>query len=151
MTNVIKQLKQKTDSAFSSSIYLGAEQRFVGALRQSHNDNLEEQSILGVDCVTTETWSGTTHTIIKEFHDGTQSTNYYKLVTIATIFDDSYVENNVLVLDESTVEETEFITVQTDSLYFINTKGEEIHISTKTTQKKKVGNAIVTKETILRN
>ena len=93
MSSVIKQIKQKTGSEFSSSIHLGAEQRFVGALRQSHNDNLEEQSILGVDCVTTETWSGDTHTITKEFHDGTQSTNFYKLVTV---FKDSDFDQSIL-------------------------------------------------------
>lgn len=151
--SVIKQIKQKTDSGFSSSINLGAEQRYVGALRQSHNDNLEEQSILGVDCVTTETWSGDTHTIVKEFHDGSQSTNYYKLVTVFkdTDFDEVYIENGALVIDDNNEAKSAFITIRTDSLYFINNQGEEKLISTKTTQKKVIDNVVTTKEIISRN
>lgn len=138
MNKIIKQIRQKSDSGFSSSINIGAEQRYVGALRQSHNDNLEEQSILGVDCITTESWNGNICTTIKEFHDGTQTTNYYKLVTI---FKDINFENNRI---------TSFVTIKTDNLYFVNNEGEEKLISTKITQKKVVDNVVTIKEIISR-
>ena len=53
--SVIKEIRQKTPTGFSGPIYIGPEQRFVSALLNSHNNNLEEQFILGVDCLTT-TW-----------------------------------------------------------------------------------------------
>ena len=151
--SVIKQIRQKSDSGFSSSINLGAEQRFVGALRQSHNDNLEEQSILGVDCITTETWDGDIHTIVKEFHDGTQSKNFYKLVTVIkdSDFDTVYIEDGALVIDDNNEAKSTFITIKTESLYYINNEGVEIHISTKTTRKKVVNNVVTIKEVISRN
>ena len=46
---VIRYLKRKSSSGFESPTYLGAEQRFVSALRNSSVNNLEEQYILGTD------------------------------------------------------------------------------------------------------
>lgn len=165
MNKIIKQIRQKDGSTFSSPINLGAEQRYVGALRQSHNDNLEEQSILGVDCVTTETWSGTIHKIVKEFHDGTQSTNFYILTTeIYNEIADSYVDGKNLILpklNSSLVVDTNlsittneislsssFKITRKDILSYKNDKGEIIEISTKITQQKKVDGVITTKEVI---
>lgn len=150
MNKIIKQIRQKDGSTFSSPINLGAEQRYVGALRQSHNDNLEEQSILGVDCVTTETWSGTTHKIVKEFHDGTQSTNFYILTTeIYNEIADSYVDGKNLILSNIDFEvANEFKTIRKDILSYRNSDGEDIEISTKITQRKEVNGVITTKEVI---
>lgn len=150
MSTVIKQFRQKNGDNFSSPINLGAEQRYVGALRQSHNDNLEEQSILGVDCVTTETWSGTTHKIVKEFHDGTQSTNFYILTTeIYNEIADSYVDGKNLILSNIDFEvANEFKTIRKDVLSYRNSDGEDIEISTKITQRKEVNGVITTKEVI---
>lgn len=64
-TKVITQLFQKQDSAFDTTnpYFLGAEQRFVGSLLNSHVNNLEEQLLLGVDNVTTKwTEDGVTYT-----------------------------------------------------------------------------------------
>lgn len=50
---------------------IGVEQRFVGALLNSHNNNLEEQFLLGLDCITTE-WISQ-HGVIKKcnkYYDG---------------------------------------------------------------------------------
>lgn len=87
MVNVIKKLCKKSEQGFSSPIYLGAEQRFVDALRGTNINNLEEQYIIGVDCITTEYWQtsdkGEEHVIEKIFTDGIQSNSkYYKLVII---------------------------------------------------------------------
>ena len=65
MADVIRKIKQKTSNGFSEDVYLGAYPQYVGALRQSHNENLEEQYILGTDCIVTESWvkkSGYMHT-----------------------------------------------------------------------------------------
>ena len=110
MTNVIKKIKTKNNDSFSSTMYLGAEQRFIGALRGSNNiDNLEEQYIIGVDCITWEKWSGTDHkhTIIKEFRNGEQSTDYYKIVC----------EYN---------KEEEFEIFKTETLYYIDKDQKKI-------------------------
>lgn len=54
--NVVKYFRKKLsdsgDSAYEAPTYIGAEQRFVGALRNSVNNNLEEQYLLGSDCET---------------------------------------------------------------------------------------------------
>lgn len=151
---VITQVKQKSEdgSSYSSPIYLGAEQRFITSLRASHNDNLEEQSILGVDCVTTEEWDGTTHIITKEFHDGNQSTNYYKLkIYIYNENVDTYINGNAIIFSNyDNVISNNFTTIRKETLSFINSKGVEIEISTKLTQQKIVNGVISTKEVIER-
>ena len=161
----IKQIRQKDGSTFSSPINLGADQRYVGALRKSHNDNLEEQSILGVDCITTEMKDGTTTVIRKEFHDGTQSTDYYILTTyIYNDVADSYVDGKNLILPKlssSLVVDTNlsittnemslsssFKITRKDILSYKDDKGEIIEISTKITQQKKVDGVVTTKEVI---
>lgn len=166
MNKIIKQIRQKDGSTFSSPINLGAEQRYVGALRQSHNDNLEEQSILGVDCVTTEYWKDDTTCVIKkEFHDGTQSTNFYILTTyIYNDNADSYVDGKNLILPKlssSLVVDTNlsittneislsssFKITRKDILSYRNSDGEDIEISTKITQQKRVDGVVTTKEVI---
>jgi hypothetical protein len=102
MAEVIKQIKTKSNDSFSSPIYLGAEQRFVGALRGSNVDNLEEQYIIGVDCVTKEEWDDTNHkhTITKEFRKSDQSTNYYKLVIEYGAEQNSSLENGIATISD---------------------------------------------------
>ena len=50
--NVLKYFKRKKSGNYEEPVYIGAEQRFVSALRGTNNHNLEEQSILGHDCIT---------------------------------------------------------------------------------------------------
>ena len=152
MSSVIKQILQKNGNNFSSPINLGADQRYVGPLRQSNNDNLEEQTLLGVDCVTTESWNGTTHIIKKEFHDGTQTTDFYILTT--EIYDDnidSYVSNQDLILTNNDFKVTNtFKIIRKDILSYIDNNGKEIKISTKITQKKESNGVITITEVIER-
>lgn len=152
MSTVIKQFRQKNGDNFSSPINLGADQRYVGPLRQSNNDNLEEQTLLGVDCVTTESWNGKTHIIKKEFHDGTQTADFYILTT--EIYDDnvdSYVSNQNLILTNNDFKITDvFKIIRKDILSYKNNSGEEIEISTKITQRKESNGITITKEVIER-
>lgn len=83
---VVKYLRRKSSDGFSEPItYLGAEQRFVGALRNSGVNNLEEQYLIGTDTYTeTYTDADGNEVVEKSFHvnGSTQSlTDYYKLVT----------------------------------------------------------------------
>lgn len=154
---VIKQIKTKSSSGYSSPTYLGAEQRFVGALRQCNLDNLEEQSLLGVDCVTTEYWQSAdnAHIIIKEFHDGSQSTNYYKLET--TIYEDKFINSNITTgvatvsdFENIASSNTDYVTVRIDTLYFVVNASNIIKVATKTTQQKCDNEKYITKEVIVR-
>lgn len=69
-SDVVKYFKRKTGGDYSESpTYLGAEQRFVGALRNSADNNLEEQYLLGTDCLTTAWVDENGYTkILKEFY-----------------------------------------------------------------------------------
>lgn len=83
---VVKYLRRKSSNGFIEPVtYLGAEQRFVGALRNSGVNNLEEQYILGTDTYTeTYTDEDGNQVIEKSYHinDTTHSlTDYYKLIT----------------------------------------------------------------------
>ena len=85
-SEVIKFLRRKTITGFDEPIsYLGAEQRFVGPLRNSNNNNLEEQFLIGSDCYT-ESYidPDTGDTIIKkEYHtnNAVNPVNYYYIQT----------------------------------------------------------------------
>lgn len=84
-SEVIKYIRRKTSTGFDEPIsYLGAEQRFVGALRNCHNNNLEEQLLMGCDCYT-EMYTNSEGTKItkKSFYiQGTiNPTNYYYVIS----------------------------------------------------------------------
>ena len=146
MAEVIKQIKTKSNDSFSSPIFLGAEQRFVGALRGNTGvDNLEEQYIIGVDCITTEEWNGTSHKLTKEFRNSEQSTDYYKLVIEYNNEKNSGIENGIL-----TVSEVENL-LRTETLYYIK-NNTEYKISEKTVSQTVSENKdkIITTETIKR-
>lgn len=132
MADFIKQLKIKNTDGFSAPVYLGAEQRFIGALRNSSLDNLEEQYLLGVDCITTEYWqSAGTHITTKEFYDGNESTsNYYKLEIV------EYPE---------AVVSTDFVLIKEEKLYY-----GSVLIATKETYQKNINDVITTKEVLNR-
>ena len=82
---VIRYLRRKSSSGFESPTYLGAEQRFVGALRNSSVNNLEEQYILGTDTYI-ETYVDAQGNKIVEtsyhINDAIHSlTDYYKIIS----------------------------------------------------------------------
>ena len=148
MAEVIKQIKTKNNDSFSSPIFLGAEQRFVGALRGNTGvDNLEEQYIIGVDCITTEEWNGTDHIVIKEFRNSEQSTDYYKLVINYNNEINSGINTDNGIL---TISEFENL-LRTETLYYVK-DNQEIRVSVKTVTQvvSADNNKIVTKEKITR-
>ena len=83
--SVIKEIRQKTPTGFSGPIKIGPEQKYVSALLNSHNNNLEEQLILGLDCLTVQWEDGDVIYTTKKFFDGNTATvssdGYYILFT----------------------------------------------------------------------
>lgn len=135
---VIKYFRKKNSSGFDPISYLGAEQRFVGALRNSNNNNLEEQFIFGTDTYTVmyDDADGN-HIIEKSFcitdedasHevDIEDRTNYYKVIT--TIYnipegDQDYIFDGESVVFQSSNEDAVFgdgsIYPDLDSLYLLD-------------------------------
>ena len=85
---ILKFLKRKIDSGtYGEDLYFGAEQKFVSALRGTSNNNLEEQSILGMDCIVTASWDNTNYIEVREFRNENVTTGYYILET--TVFNAS--------------------------------------------------------------
>lgn len=105
---VIRYLRRKSSSGFESPTYLGAEQRFVGALRNSNVNNLEEQYILGTDTYV-ETYVDAQGNKIVEtsyhINDAMHSvTDYYKIISTTyingIINEDFFFDNNSLKLPD---------------------------------------------------
>ena len=108
---VIRYLRRKSSSGFESPTYLGAEQRFVSALRNSSVNNLEEQYILGTDTYS-ETYVDEQGNKIVEtsyhINDTMHSvTDYYKIIsttyTNGIINEDFFFDNDSLKLPNDSV------------------------------------------------
>lgn len=101
---VVRYFRRKTENGYDEPVtYLGAEQRFVNALRNSGVNNLEEQFIIGTDTYTTTYVDNNGNTIIeksfcKTGSDPSATSNYYKLVTTkfanAQANEDYYFDNS---------------------------------------------------------
>lgn len=68
--SIVTEIRRKTSGGFETPVKLGADQRFVSALLNSHNNNLEEQSILGVDCLETSWSVNDIDYVTKKFYNG---------------------------------------------------------------------------------
>ena len=108
---VIRYLRRKSSSGFESPTYLGAEQRFVSALRNSSVNNLEEQYILGTDTYS-ETYVDEQGNKIVEtsyhINDTMHSvTDYYKIISTTyangIINGDFFFDNDSLKLPNDSV------------------------------------------------
>lgn len=93
---VVRYLRKKTNGGYTEApTYLGSEQKFVGALRNSNDNNLEEQYLLGTDCLTTEWTDSNGNLCIKKEYfvqDGVATnTNSYVLNT--TIYGAGSIKN----------------------------------------------------------
>lgn len=103
---VIRYLRRKSSSGFELPTYLGAEQRFVGALRNSSVNNLEEQYILGTDTYSEIYIDAQGNKVVEtsyHINDAAHSsTDYYKIISITynngTINGDFFFDNNSLKL-----------------------------------------------------
>lgn len=110
---VVKYFRRKSSSGFNEPItYLGAEQRFVGALRNSGVNNLEEQFILGTDTYT-ETYTDTNGNQVIEtsyhINDSTHAlTDYYKIISViyknGSANEDFYFDNEIVKLPDDPTE-----------------------------------------------
>ena len=108
---VVRYLRKKTNGGYTEApTYLGSEQKFVGALRNSNDNNLEEQFLLGTDCLTTEWEDNGNSYIRKEYFiqdtgdDATQKLSSYVVNTIIygpnnVHNTDCYFTNDALVAD----------------------------------------------------
>ena len=80
--NVVTSVKAKTASGYDTEVLFSVQQRYVDALLNSHNNNLEEQLLLGLDCITKE-WddeANNVHITVKRYWDGSNApTGYYML------------------------------------------------------------------------
>jgi hypothetical protein len=99
--SVVTSVRRKTSGGFETPVYLGSEQRFVKALLNSHNNNLEEQFLLGIDCLKVEWEDNSIKYITKHFYDGQNSgTGYYILFsadyTDSLVGADFYFDNDIL-------------------------------------------------------
>ena len=139
MADVIRKLKQKTPDGFSKDIHLGALPQYVGALRQSNVRNLEEQYILGVNCITTEYFGkglenfpvpdsvNPERVVIKEFRGENVDKDYYKLTVY--FFDKQSeaisFDNNQLILDNDNNNSDYYYKKQIEILSYIDKNGNE--------------------------
>lgn len=77
---IIREIRKKLGKDdYSTPIKIGVEQRFVSPLINSNNNNLEEQSIIGNDCLTIE-WTDTdgVQYIVKKYCDGDFDSSHHK-------------------------------------------------------------------------
>ena len=67
---VIKEIRRKdAEGNFEEPVKISVDQKFVGSLLNSHNNNLEEQAILGVDCLDIEWQDDNVGYITRRFVD----------------------------------------------------------------------------------
>lgn len=174
--NIVKTLRVKDaggDFPASSSFPIGAEQRFVSAIRNSNNNNLEEQFLMGTDLISTS-WQDTVDdkdvikTRIEYRKDIQNPTDFYVLEIVdyeidvesrhytderpkdgllgAEDIETLIINNNPL----SELEEGSAETIQTSSLYFYKTLNDAnpILVSTKTVTKQFTNNQLIIKKVI---
>lgn len=97
--DVVRYFRRKGSTGFTEPVtFLGAEQRYVNALRNSGINNLEEQYILGTDTYT-EVYSDENENIIieKSFHVNSDDesaiySDYYKVKT--TVYKDNIADRD---------------------------------------------------------
>lgn len=106
---IISMLKHKTSTGDFNPLYLGPEQRYVGALRKSNNNNIEEQLLLGVDQIKTSWDEGVAKREHIEFRstDDPTETGFYILDSyiygeITEVEKEYFVEENSLCVAKST-------------------------------------------------
>lgn len=97
---VLRYLRRKDPETgeFEPITWLGSEQRFVGALRNSGINNLEEQYVLGTNTYRVSYKDNDGNTVIEKhfcINDGSgdlsEATNYYKVIT--TVYKNLYSDN----------------------------------------------------------
>jgi len=147
--SVITEIRGKDFGEFEVPINLGFEQKNISSLLNSHNNNFEEQSILGVDSYSIMWTENDTNYTTKKFYNG----------DLATVSDVGYyilfIENfSKLIVDSNNptlkISQRETLCFRKD---ISNTSDKKINsdilISTKTIYKKVDGDKIYTIEDII--
>ena len=153
VNEVMRYFRRKSENGFDEPItYISAEQRFVTPLKNSGDNNLEEQFILGTDTYT-ETYvdSNGNLKIETSYHvnsdDHNNLTDYYKVVS--TIYKD-YMKKDVYFnssdinllnreKEVDPVDPTVFVTTRVDQLFYVTEENGvfvDTPILTKTTERK---------------
>lgn len=110
---IISILRQKSDNGDFNPLYLGPEQRYIGALRKSNNNNIEEQLLLGVDRIITSWNEDNVKREHIEFRDNEDpnETGYYILdsyiygeTSEAGNISDAIIEGNALIFNADAVQ-----------------------------------------------
>lgn len=101
---VIQFLKEKVNGDLTSPIvWLGFEQYFIEAIRNSSLNNLEEQLIFGTDCYTREYLDENENKIIEKHYCQTDNVDeipdHYKIVT--TIYKNPETKGDEFIFDEN--------------------------------------------------
>ena len=133
-SEVLRYLRQKDSTGLSGPItWLGSEQRFVGGLRNSNVNNLEEQYVLGTDTYTITYKDSDGNDIIEKNFcitglDLEGAIDYYKLVT--TIYNEGSIHNEDYYFDQDVLIFSNIVNdvafgdgisyPNIDSIYFLN-------------------------------
>lgn len=80
--NVISKLSKKSSTGFDTPYPIGTDAKYISGVRGTHVNNIEEQFLIGFDCITTtEILEDGTEFIIQEFRDDTVTQEYYIIET----------------------------------------------------------------------
>ena len=80
--NVISKLSKKSSTGFETPYPIGTDAKYISGVRGTHVNNIEEQFLIGFDCITTtEILEDGTEFIIQEFRDDTVTQEYYIIET----------------------------------------------------------------------
>lgn len=80
--NVISKLSKKSSTGFDTPYPIGTDAKYISGIRGTHVNNIEEQFLIGFDCITTtEILEDGTEFIVQEFRDDTVTQEYYIIET----------------------------------------------------------------------
>ena len=80
--NVISKLSKKSSTGFDTPYPIGTDAKYISGVRGTHVNNIEEQFLIGFDCITTtEILEDGTEFVVQEFRDDTVTQEYYIIET----------------------------------------------------------------------
>ena len=80
--NVISKLSKKSSTGFDTPYPIGTDAKYISGVRGTHVNNIEEQFLIGFDCITTtEILEDGTEFVVQEFKDDTVTQEYYIIET----------------------------------------------------------------------
>ena len=80
--NVISKLSKKNSTGFDIPYPIGTDAKYISGVRGTHVNNIEEQFLIGFDCITTtEILEDGTEFVVQEFRDDTVTQEYYIIET----------------------------------------------------------------------